>query len=198
MTQHVVVDSRHAAMAAQNGRATAAPLPYASLPRRAAAAIIDALVVLLGTIILVGGPWGFLIIALVGGAIMPHSVVDWIGEAIQGPGPKHWGWTISAQFLAGTLLFLVLGLPLIFSLYGALCEFSRHRATLGKHLFRIVVTDLEGEPIPFRRALKRNLWKVALAVILPINLLVVRFSQREQGLHDALAGTLVLRRARDL
>lgn len=191
MAKHLVVSTRGMAMALEEGSTILAPLHYASLPRRVAAAIVDVCLIVLASTILVLGPWAL----FVGQFIVPDSIVDWIGEALQGPGPKDFGWEIGAQYYAGMLLLWLLLTPLVFCLYGALSESSSTQATLGKRVCRIVVTDLEGRPVLFRRALKRNLWKVASAIIFPIGLLVIFFSQREQSLHDAMAGTLVLRRA---
>ena len=54
------------------------------------------------------------------------------------------------------LLFITLAVPY---LYFALFERSRYMTTPGKAIFRLAVTDLEGRPISFWIALKRNLLK---------------------------------------
>ncbi len=78
-------------------------------------------------------------------------------------------------------------------LYYALMESSAKQATLGKMALGIIVTDLEGRRIGFGRATGRYFAKILSALILGIGFLMVAFTQRKQGLHDMLAGTLVIR-----
>ena len=78
-------------------------------------------------------------------------------------------------------------------LYYALMESSAKQATLGKMALGIIVTDLEGRRIGFGRATGRYFAKILSALILGIGFLMVAFTQRKQGLHDIIAGTLVIR-----
>jgi uncharacterized RDD family membrane protein YckC len=78
-------------------------------------------------------------------------------------------------------------------LYYALMESSAKQATLGKMALGIIVTDLEGRRIGFGKATGRYFAKILSALILGIGFLMVAFTQRKQGLHDILAGTLVIR-----
>jgi uncharacterized RDD family membrane protein YckC len=78
-------------------------------------------------------------------------------------------------------------------LYYALMESSARQATLGKMALGIIVTDLEGRRIGFGKATGRHFAKILSALILGIGFLMVAFTQRKQGLHDILAGTLVIR-----
>lgn len=78
-------------------------------------------------------------------------------------------------------------------LYYALMESSAKQATLGKMALGIIVTDLEGRRIGFGKATGRHFAKILSALILGIGFLMVAFTQRKQGLHDILAGTLVIR-----
>lgn len=80
-------------------------------------------------------------------------------------------------------------------LYFALMESSRHQATLGKMALGMRVTDLEGERISFLRATGRYFAKILSALILFIGFIMIGFTQKKQGLHDMLAGTLVVRTA---
>ena len=57
----------------------------------------------------------------------------------------------------------------------------------------IIVTDLEGRRIGFGKATGRHFAKILSALILGIGFLMVAFTQRKQGLHDILAGTLVVK-----
>lgn len=77
-------------------------------------------------------------------------------------------------------------------LYFAGMESSKEQATLGKMALRIRVTDLDGARIGFARATGRLFAKILSALILYIGFLMVAFTARKQGLHDMLAGTLVL------
>jgi uncharacterized RDD family membrane protein YckC len=78
-------------------------------------------------------------------------------------------------------------------LYSALMESSSKQATLGKMALGIRVTDLDGNRIGFGKATGRYFAKILSALILGIGFLMVAFTQRKQGLHDMLAGTLVMR-----
>ena len=77
--------------------------------------------------------------------------------------------------------------------YYALMESSAKQATLGKMAMGITVTDLEGRRIGFGKATGRHFAKILSALILGIGFLMVAFTQRKQGLHDILAGTLVVK-----
>ena len=79
-------------------------------------------------------------------------------------------------------------------LYGALMESSVKQATLGKLALGIKVTDLRGEPIGFGRATGRHFAKILSGLTLCIGFAMAGFTRRRQGLHDMVAGTLVVRR----
>jgi uncharacterized RDD family membrane protein YckC len=78
-------------------------------------------------------------------------------------------------------------------LYEAFMESSSYQATLGKMIFGMKVTDLNGNRISFERATGRHFAKWLSAMILFIGYIMVGFTERKQGLHDLLAGTLVRR-----
>lgn len=78
-------------------------------------------------------------------------------------------------------------------LYYALMESSAKQATIGKMALGIIVTDLEGRRVGFGKATGRYFAKILSGLILGIGFLMVAFTQRKQGLHDILAGTLVIR-----
>ena len=88
-----------------------------------------------------------------------------------------------------TLMSLLLNLA-----YFGLLESSRWQATLGKLACRLRVTDEAGRRIGLGRAIGRNLAKYLSALTLGIGFLMVGWTRRKQGLHDLIAGTLVLRR----
>lgn len=77
-------------------------------------------------------------------------------------------------------------------LYYTLMESSSKQATLGKMALRIIVTDVEDNRISFGRANARHFSKIISGMILYIGFLMVVFTKRKQGLHDMMAGTLVV------
>jgi uncharacterized RDD family membrane protein YckC len=79
-------------------------------------------------------------------------------------------------------------------LYYALLQSSAWQATLGKKALGMEVTDLEGRRISFGRATGRFFAKILSALILFIGFFMIGFTAKKQGLHDILAGTLVLRK----
>lgn len=91
------------------------------------------------------------------------------------------------------VLGYIIGIP-AFWLYFALSESSRWQATLGKKALGIKVTDLNGQPISFARATGRHFSKIISAVLLSAGFLMIAFTERKQGLHDLMAGCLVVRR----
>jgi len=78
-------------------------------------------------------------------------------------------------------------------LYEAFMESSSYQATLGKMIFGMKVTDLNGNRISFERATGRHFAKWLSGLVLCIGYIMVGFTERKQGLHDLIAGTLVRR-----
>lgn len=79
-------------------------------------------------------------------------------------------------------------------LYFAIMESSSTQGTLGKMALGIKVTDLSGNAISFGKATGRYFGKIISAFILFIGYLMVAFTSRKQGLHDMMAGCLVVNR----
>ena len=77
-------------------------------------------------------------------------------------------------------------------LYGALMESSRYQATLGKMVLGIVVTDMNGQRVSIARATGRHFGKWVSSLILGIGYLMIAFTEKKQGLHDIMAGCLVV------
>jgi uncharacterized RDD family membrane protein YckC len=148
---------------------------YAGFWLRFVAFIIDAIV--LGFI-------GFLI-------TLPFAASLPIGIFLRGRppmSPEEW-----APFV-GALGRLTLIRFVVNWLYYALLESSAWQATLGKKALGLEVTDLEGRRISFARATGRFFAKILSAMILLIGFIMIGFTQKKQGLHDILAGTLVIRK----
>jgi|SRR5580700_761091 uncharacterized RDD family membrane protein YckC len=141
-----------------------------------------------------GGFWIRVVAAIID-AIILRVVVAPVGMIFGGlglaggvlPGIPHAGLAL----LGGGVTFILL----LFGswLYEAFMESSSYQATLGKMIFGMKVTDLNGNRISFERATGRHFAKWLSAMILCIGYLMVGFTERKQGLHDLLAGTLVRR-----
>ena len=86
----------------------------------------------------------------------------------------------------GMLIFIVPWL------YYAGFESSRSQATPGKTLMHIVVTDLKGNKPTFARMTLRHFAKFISALIIFIGFLMIGLTKKRQGLHDKIAGCLVL------
>jgi uncharacterized RDD family membrane protein YckC len=71
-------------------------------------------------------------------------------------------------------------------------ESSRSQATPGKLLMHIVVTDMTGNKPTFARVTLRHFAKFVSALIIFIGFLMIGLTQKRQGLHDKIAGCLVL------
>jgi uncharacterized RDD family membrane protein YckC len=115
-------------------------------------------------------------------------------------------------FIAGFIIGLLLGLAgfgadsavrslanilvefLISWFYYALLESSSCQATFGKKVLGLVVTDTFGNRITFGKATCRYFGKVISALILCIGYIMIGLTQKKQGLHDKMAGTLVVKK----
>lgn len=129
--------------------------------------------------------------------------IDWIIEAIVGfevvllaflvflP-PEPYEDPVVEQAVT-TLVGMVVGF-LVHWLYYAVFESSPTQATPGKMALGLVVTDVNGRRVSFDRATGRHFTKILSALLLGMAFLMIGFTPRKQGLHDLLAGTLVLAR----
>jgi uncharacterized RDD family membrane protein YckC len=86
----------------------------------------------------------------------------------------------------------VLGFALAIA-YFALFEASALQGSPGKRALRLRVTDLAGRRLGPGRALARQLFKCLDIASSGVTYLIAGFTERRQGLHDILAGTLVVR-----
>ena len=80
----------------------------------------------------------------------------------------------------------------VFWLYNTIMESSSKQATLGKMLLGIRVADLDGNRLSFGKANARYWGKLLSVLTLYIGFIMAGFTQKKQGLHDILAGTLVV------
>lgn len=77
-------------------------------------------------------------------------------------------------------------------LYFALMESSSRQATIGKMAMGLIVTDGDGYPLSFWRALGRNVGKLVSQLICMIGYIMAAFTARKQALHDMMANCLVV------
>jgi uncharacterized RDD family membrane protein YckC len=85
----------------------------------------------------------------------------------------------------------ILGIILSWGYY-AVMESSPTQGTLGKMALGIKVTDLEGNKVGFGQATGRHFGKIISALLLLIGFFMVAFTKKKQGLHDMMAGCLVV------
>jgi len=165
--------------------------PYSAPPYAAPAASYPAVAAAVG--VGYGGFWIRVVAAIIDTIIL-RVVVAPVGMIFGGlglagmmTGIPH----VGLHLLGGgvTAIFLVFGSWL----YEAFMESSSYQATLGKMIFGMKVTDLNGNRISFERATGRHFAKWLSGMILGIGYIMVGFTDRKQGLHDLLAGTLVRR-----
>ncbi|HYC63426.1 MAG TPA: RDD family protein [Reyranellaceae bacterium] len=78
-------------------------------------------------------------------------------------------------------------------LYFALLESSERGATLGKMAVGLRVVTDQGQRLSFMHATGRYFAKFVSAIIIGIGFLMVAFTERKRGLHDMIAGTLVVK-----
>jgi len=78
-------------------------------------------------------------------------------------------------------------------LYFAFFESSKMQGTPGKRIIGIRVTDFEGNRIAFGKATLRHFSKILSTLVFLVGFLMIGFSRKKQGLHDKIAGCLVLK-----
>lgn len=78
-------------------------------------------------------------------------------------------------------------------LYDALLTSSSWQGTVGKRVLQLKVTDELGNRIGFGRATGRFFAKILSSLFFCIGFIMVGLTDRKRGLHDMLAGTVVMR-----
>jgi uncharacterized RDD family membrane protein YckC/ribosomal protein L40E len=141
-----------------------------------------------------GGFWIRVVAAIID-AILIRVVLFPIGaifglSSLALGGIRHSAFPFMHFFGGGVMLMLSIAASW---LYEAVMESSSYQATLGKMIFGMKVTDLYGNRISFARATGRHFAKILSAMILCIGFIMVGLTERKQGLHDLIAGTLVQR-----
>ena len=96
----------------------------------------------------------------------------------------------ASKFLAMGFLSFAVQIA-CYILYYAWPESTSWQATIGKKLFGLKVTDLNGQRISFWRAVGRNLGMILSGLILCVGYLMCLWTEKRQCLHDMLADCLV-------
>jgi uncharacterized RDD family membrane protein YckC len=78
-------------------------------------------------------------------------------------------------------------------LYFALLESSERGATVGKMAMGLRVVTSDGQRLSFLNATGRYFAKIISAIILCIGFIMIGFTDKKRGLHDMIAGTLVIK-----
>jgi eukaryotic-like serine/threonine-protein kinase len=100
--------------------------------------------------------------------------------------------SIVVNWIAFLIANLVFTLPSW--LYYAIMESSPTRATVGKMVLGIVVTNLEGNKISFAQATGRHFAKIISAMILYRGYFMAGFTEKKQALHDLMTRCLVVKK----
>ena len=137
---------------------------------RLAAAIIDTIITQLGLTI-IGVIIGIFVGIFMGAAGSPMGDIEMIAGGI--------GYAIG-----------IIGQWLYFTIF----EISGWMATPGKKILGLQVTDLNGQQIGFGRANGRYWGKIVSALLLMVGFIMIAFTEKKQGLHDIMAGTLVIKK----
>jgi len=88
---------------------------------------------------------------------------------------------------------LIILIPLVNLIYHIVMEGGAKQGTYGKQLIKIRVCDMEGNRLTIGHAAGRNLAKVFSMLTLCLGYLYIFFNKKQQGLHDIVAGTLVIK-----
>jgi len=102
-------------------------------------------------------------------------------------------WFAFPDSLKENQIFLFVITIILTWLYYALLESSAKQGTLGKIILGMKVVDYNNQRISFAQATGRHFSKIISTVILMIGFIMIAFTQRKQGLHDMIAGTLIIK-----
>ena len=116
---------------------------------------------------------------------MPLSIVEFVFQKVADKSE-------SLQASTFVLILAIAGIVIQW-LYFALFESGGWQATFGKRLMGLRVSDLSGNRISFGRASGRYFSKFISSIIFCIGYIMAGLTDKKQGLHDKIAGTLVLR-----
>ena len=116
-------------------------------------------------------------------------------------------WIRFASYLIDVIILFVVGIVVALAVggtTGTLLQFAvglvytigfwiSQGATPGKMAVGIKITTVDGDDIDLGRALLRYVGYIASAIILLIGYLMIAFTREKRGLHDYIAGTVVIK-----
>lgn len=116
---------------------------------------------------------------------------------------------LGTRFLAMLIDCLILAIPnllvsaitagigsiVLVWLYFAIMHSSEKQATFGKRAMGIVITDMDGGRISFGKATGQYFATIISGLLLFVGYIMIAFTEKKQGLHDIMAGTLHYHRA---
>jgi uncharacterized RDD family membrane protein YckC len=175
------------------GGATVAP-PYGQAPRADS--------------ILYAGFWLRVVAALIDGLVIgiPLGILFFATIVSMLPALMQIGRAANPMLIVGVFLPRILFALLVYLvaswLYWAAMESSAWQATLGKRALGLYVTDLNGIRATFGRTSGRFFAGRGIGTVpsvgglyFLVSCILVAFTEKQQALHDIIAGTLVMRRA---
>jgi uncharacterized RDD family membrane protein YckC len=144
---------------------------YAGFWRRAAALIIDSLIMLIPSV------------------AINYSMGLYSAQALVTADP---GSVVAMQAFFSVFWSVMLVQTLMQWIYFAAFESSALQATPGKMALGLRVTDDQGKRLSFLRATGRFFGKTLSGLILCVGYMMAGWTERKQALHDMIASTLVL------
>jgi uncharacterized RDD family membrane protein YckC len=148
------------------------PMEYAGFWLRFAAVLVDGLILMCCFVVF----WVIMLLA--------SFVVGLIAGAVPILG------MICGLILFAVYLAVAIAAPWY---YFAKQESSPQMSTIGKRVLGLQVVDLQGQRISFMKATGRHFGKI-LSSFLYIGFIMAAFTEKKQGLHDILAGCLVIKK----
>ncbi len=131
-----------------------------------------------------GGFW-IRLVAYIIDAILLSIAMGMVGGVL---GLNFYNPNVETYSPTGNLLYLAVAW-----LYFALLESSERGATVGKMAMGLRVVTDQGQRLSFLNATGRYFAKIISALILCIGFIMIAFTDRKRGLHDMIAGTLVIK-----
>lgn len=100
---------------------------------------------------------------------------------------------IDQFYLAGTPFLVDLLSASMWWLYYALLHSSPWQASIGKKLLMLKVVTVKGDRVSFARATLRFFSEIISVLLLGLGLMMIGWGGKKEGLHDIIAGTLVIK-----
>jgi uncharacterized RDD family membrane protein YckC len=176
-----VIDS-----ATTQGTSIPAPVHYAGFLLRFVAHLIDRLIMGFVTFVVIVPVLAIFGISFFG----MRSMNEWQNMDDLDPGTEI---AMVIAFIGAYASLFLISIALNW-LYYSLMESSQRQATVGKLALGIKVTDMNGNRISFLNATGRYFGKIISGAIFMIGYIMIIFTEKKQGLHDIMAGTLVVRK----